>query len=110
MEIHSLLKFRPNGLGFLDLKREHPFDRFPLLYKDKVRSEVWDLAKNNSGVSINFSTNSPFIEFQWEVQNNFTMNHMPNSGIKGIDLYTKLNNMWRYVGTGIPDGKKTHSR
>lgn len=109
MEIHSLSKFRPNGLGFLNLKREHPFDRFPLLYKNKVRREVWDLAKNNSGVSINFSTNSPFIELQWEVQRNFTMNHMPNSGIKGIDLYAKLNNIWQYVGTGIPEGKKNHS-
>ena len=110
MELHSLLQFKPNGLGFLNLKREHPFDRLPLLYKNKVRREVWDLSKNNSGVSINFSTNSPFIELHWEVQNNFSMNHMSNSGIKGLDLYTKLNNIWQYLGTGIPEGKINNSR
>ena len=110
MEIHSLSQFKPNGLSFLNLKREHPFDRLPLLYKNKVRREVWDLSKNNSGVSISFSTNSPFIELRWEVQNNFKMNHMPNSGIKGLDLYTKLNDIWQYVGTGIPEGKKNSSR
>jgi len=110
MEIHSLSNFRPNGLGFLNLKREHPFDRLPLTYKNKVREEVWDLAKNNSGVSVNFSTNSPYIELSWEVQNDFTMNHMSSSGIKGIDLYTKVNSIWQYLGTGIPDGKKNNSR
>ena len=34
------------------------------------------------------------------------MNHMPNTGIKGLDLYIKLKDRWTYAGTGIPDGKK----
>ena len=101
MKVHSLSNFKPNNLGFLGLEREHPFDRLPSIYKNKVRKEVWDLAKNNSGVSINFSTNSPFIELNWEVQNDFSMHHMSNSGIKGIDLYTKVKNEWTYVGLSL---------
>ena len=30
------------------------------------------------------------------------MNHMASTGIKGIDLYTKYNNKWRYVTTARP--------
>ena len=110
MQIHSLLNYKAIGLAFYESKRENSFDRFPFIFKDKVRKEVWNLSKNNSGISIEFLTDSSFIEFEWEVINNFTMNHMPNTGIKGLDLYTKSNNEWIYVGTGIPEGKKNFCR
>ena len=106
METYSLFQFKPNGLGFIKFKREHPFDRLPLLYKNKVRKEVWELSKNTAGVNIQFSTNSSSIELAWEVQDDFQMNHMPNTGIKGLDLYVRLGNRWTYVGTGIPKGKQ----
>lgn len=35
---------------------------------------------------------------------------MPNTGIKGLDLYIKSNNQWRYVGTGITEGKQNIHR
>tara|TARA_B110000003_G_scaffold263803_1_gene287947 strand:- start:114 stop:1121 length:1008 start_codon:yes stop_codon:yes gene_type:complete len=107
METYSLLQFKPNGLGFIKFKREHPFDRLPLLYKNKVRKEVWELSKNTAGVNIQFSTNSSCIELAWDVQDDFQMNHMPNTGIKGLDLYVRLGNRWTYVGTGIPEGKQS---
>lgn len=110
MQIHSLLNYKAIGLAFYESKRENSFDRLPFIFKDKVRKEVWNLSKNNSGISIEFLTDSSFIEFEWEVINNFTMNHMPNTGIKGLDLYTKSNNEWIYVGTGIPEGKKNFCR
>ena len=34
------------------------------------------------------------------------MNHMPDTGIKGIDLYYKTNNGWQYLATGRPQGFK----
>ncbi|MDC0630767.1 SGNH/GDSL hydrolase family protein [Candidatus Marinimicrobia bacterium] len=110
MEIHSLLHNKSSGLPFPESKREHPFDRLPEKFRKKVRKEVWDLSKNTSGISIDFSTNSSFIELHWEVLNNFAMNHMPNTGIKGLDLYIKLKDRWTYAGTGIPDGKKNKLR
>jgi lysophospholipase L1-like esterase len=32
------------------------------------------------------------------------MNHMPETGIKGVDLYYKNENGWQYLNTGIPQG------
>ena len=110
METHSLLHYKSSGLPFPESKREHPFDRLPEQFRKKVRKEVWDLSKNTSGISLDFSTNSSFIELHWEVLNNFAMNHMPNTGIKGLDLYIKSKNQWHYVGTGIPESKQNKHR
>jgi hypothetical protein len=34
--------------------------------------------------------------------NDFQMNHMASTGIKGVDLYTKFKGQWRYVTTARP--------
>ena len=34
------------------------------------------------------------------------MDHMPDTGIKGVDLYFKDNDEWQYVNTGVPVGFK----
>ena len=88
-------------------EKESPYDRLPLSYKDIVRKPVWDLSKSSAGLSIRFVTNSPFIKVKWEVLNNFSMNHMPDTGIKGVDLYYKNNDEWQYINTGRPQGFKS---
>ena len=57
---------------------------------------------DSAGISIRFITNSSSITVKWLLLNDFTMHHMPDSGIKGIDLYCKSSKRWQYVGTGIP--------
>ncbi len=37
----------------------------------------------------------------------FSMNHMTDVGVKGIDLYYKENATWRYLSSGLPSGKKS---
>ena len=32
------------------------------------------------------------------------MDHMPDTGIKGVDLYFKDNDEWQYINTGVPIG------
>ena len=60
-------------------------------------------------MSIRFLTNSSSISIKWEVLNNFTMNHMAESGIKGVDLYFKNKGAWQYLSTGLPTGFQNES-
>ena len=87
-------------------EKESPYDRLPASYKDIVRKPVWDLSKSSAGLAIRFVTDSPYIKVKWEVLNNFSMNHMPDTGIKGVDLYYKNNSEWQYINTGRPQGFK----
>ena len=57
-------------------------------------------------MSIRFISNSSRISAKWEVLNNNEMNHMPDTGIKGIDLYYKTDKSWQYLATGRPQGLK----
>jgi len=96
--------FRIEGTIVSDSLKESPYDRLPFSYKDKVRKPVWDLSKSSAGLSIRFLSNSSTISAKWEVLNDFKMNHMPDTGIKGIDLYFKNENQWQYIATGRPEG------
>ena len=84
--------------------KENMYDRLPASYKEIVREPVWDLSKNSAGLSIRFLSNSSVITAKWELLNNLSMDHMPDTGIKGIDLYYKNNNEWQYINTGRPMG------
>lgn len=88
-----------------DSAYEHPYDRFPLYMKEKVRKAVWDLAKNTAGVSIRFATNSGSIKLKWKVLNDLKMNHMAETGIKGVDIYYSDGaGKWVYLNTARPKG------
>ncbi len=97
--------FLIEGVAFIDSVKENTYDRLPLSYKDKVRKPVWDLSKSSSGISVRFLTNSSSISVKWELHNDSKMNHMAETGIKGIDLYCKINNAWQYINTARPTGK-----
>ena len=84
--------------------KESPYDRLPASYKEIVRTPVWDLSKSSAGISIRFSTNTSNLKIKWEVLNNFSMDHMPDTGIKGVDLYFRNGQKWQYLNTGRPQG------
>jgi len=86
--------------------KENMYDRLPVSYKEIVRKPVWDLSKNSAGLSIRFLSNSSVISVKWELLNNFSMDHMPDTGIKGVDLYFKNKDDWQYINTGRPVGFK----
>jgi len=98
--------FLLEGTFIHDSLKENRYDRLPALYKEIVREPVWDLSKHSSGLSIRFLSNSSIITAKWEVLNNFSMDHMPDTGIKGVDLYFKNNDKWQYINTGRPVGFK----
>jgi len=78
----------------------------PQRYQESLRKEVWDLSENSAGVSISFKTNSSELSVKWTIKLDFSMNHMTDVGVKGIDLYYKENGRWDYLSSGIPSGKK----
>lgn len=97
------------GTSISDSLKESPYDRLPISYKDKVREPVWDLSKASAGITVRFHSNSTSISLKWTILNDFDMPHMASTGIKGIDLYTKYNNKWRYVtSAGALVGQKKY--
>jgi len=101
--------FLIEGTAIADSLKESPYDRLPISYKEKVREPVWDLSKASAGITVRFHSNSTSINLKWTVLNDLDMPHLASTGIKGIDLYTKYNNKWRYVTTaGALVGLKTY--
>jgi hypothetical protein len=96
---HGGQHFLIEGTAISDSLKESPYDRLPISYKEKVRDPVWDLSKASAGITVRFHSNSTSINLKWTVLNDLDMSHMAATGIKGIDLYTKYNNKWRYVTT-----------
>lgn len=96
---HGRQHFLIEGTAISDSLKESPYDRLPISYKEKVRDPVWDLSKASAGITVRFHSNSTSINLKWTVLNDLDMSHMAATGIKGIDLYTKYNNKWRYITT-----------
>ncbi len=79
------------------------YERLPASYEQMSRKPVWGLGRNSAGLFIRFRSNSPGIHARWESLNAVRMNHMPATGIRGVDLYALHDGQWRYAGTGRPD-------
>lgn len=90
------------GSAFAGSLKENEFDRLPAAYKSIVRLPVWNLSKCSTGLSVNFSSNSTSIWVRWTLLKNSSMPHMASTGIKGVDLYCREKNDWRYINTGQP--------
>jgi len=101
--------FSLEGTLIPDSLKQNRYDRLPISYKDIVRKPVWDLSKSSAGMSIRFISNSKIISVKWTILNDLKMNHMAETGIKGIDLYFKNKDTWQYINTGRPEGIKNES-
>lgn len=90
-------------IGKISSETETRYERLPAHLKDKVsRPAIWSLGKSTSGLAILFNSNSTSISAKWEVLKNVKMNHMAETGIKGLDLYAWEDNKWQYVRTARP--------
>ena len=95
-------------LGKISTETETRYERLPTVLKDKVsRPAIWTLGKNTSGLAILFNSNSTSISAKWEVLQDVRMNHMTETGIKGLDLYAWENDKWQFVKSAQPKGKTT---
>ncbi len=91
------------GQGWQDLKA--PFDRLPAKAEGVVRPPVWSNSRNSAGICARFVTDSPEIHARWTLTSDrLAMNHMPATGVSGLDLYARDDDgRWRWVAVGPPD-------
>ncbi|PVD51020.1 hypothetical protein DC498_16495 [Terrimonas sp.] len=74
------------------------YDRFPAKAEQTVRKEVWKLSKNAAGEYIRFTTNASEIVVRYIVSGGKNFDHMPSTGVSGVDLYVQDNaDNWHWV-------------
>lgn len=81
-----------------------PFRRLPDRAEKVVPEKVWELSGNCAGLAVRFVTDSPEVRVRWTLAAPFRMNHMPETGISGVDLYVRRDGQWRWMAVGRPDG------
>lgn len=86
------------------------YERFPDSLKNILRAPLWNLSRNSAGMAIRFRSNSTTIAAKWVPLFNSRMNHMTDTGVKGLDLYClQENGDWRFVNSARPKGKTNHA-
>lgn len=83
-----------------------PYDRLPATAQGKVPKAVWELGHHTAGLCVRFTTDAPSIQVRWTLLSPvLAMEHMPATGVSGIDLYGKDGAQpWRFIGNGRPTG------
>jgi len=85
--------------GVCLLDSSNIFHRLPISMKDSVRKPVWDLSENTAGEFIHFKTSATEISVKYTlVSTNFSMPHMPSTGVSGVDLFAlDVNGNWNWA-------------
>jgi len=105
---HDAKSLTVEGRGWTDTQQ--PFDRLPAKAEAVVPPIVWHLARNSAGIVVRFTTDSPEIRVKWKLTSaNLAMNHMPATGVSGVDLYVKYRGNWRWLGVGRPNAEENES-
>lgn len=81
---------------------QETFGRLPAEMETRVRPPVWRLSRNTAGLAAHFFSDAAELHVRWKLLNNFHMNHMPGTGIRGVDLYVRQEKGWSFVATGRP--------
>lgn len=75
-----------------------PYDRLPAKAEKTVRQAVWSLGQNTAGEYIKFTTNATELTVRYQITKNKSMDHMPATGVSGVDLYAlDANNNWLWI-------------
>ena len=92
MEVHDGLtwydvrEWGAEGQGWPDTAAT--YTRLPKRAKKLVRPPVWDLSLHSAGLCTRFTTDSRTISGRWRLRfDQLAMDHMPATGVSGIDLY-----------------------
>ena len=80
------------------------YERLPASLEGVIRKPVWNLAHHSAGISVRFRSDSPSIRLRWISFGLATMNHMTDTGTRGLDLYSQdpVDGHWRFVRSARP--------
>ena len=67
--------------------KNYNYNRLPPYAKEVVRDKVWSLSTESAGLYLVFKTNATDIQIKYKVTGGYSMPHMPNTGVSGLDLY-----------------------
>ncbi len=85
------------------------YHRLPAKAKGVVRNPVWSLSTNTAGLGVRFVTDADSIAARWTLtRKSLAMDHMPATGVSGVDLYVKHAGRWRWIGIGRPKSSPTN--
>ncbi|OYP33052.1 SGNH/GDSL hydrolase family protein [Rhodopirellula sp. MGV] len=91
-----------------DQERLRWFDRLPASAQQSVTSNVWNLSRHSAGMMVRFKTDATNIHVHYKLLSaNLAMQHMPATGVSGIDLYARdENGNWRWVQVTRPNSQE----
>jgi hypothetical protein len=85
------------------------YDRLPAKAKGMVREGVWGLGKCSAGLCVRFVTDSDRVAVRWTTtSSNMAMDHMPATGVSGLDLYVRDGGQWRWIAVGRAQSPSTN--
>jgi lysophospholipase L1-like esterase len=71
---------------------KNPYDRLPARAEEAVTKAVWNLSTQSAGLMLRFRSNAPEITIRYTVSGRHAMQHMPATGVSGVDLYAVTTN------------------
>lgn len=76
-----------------------PYGRLPEKIKKDVREVVWEKSQQPTGLVVRFQTDASIIQVRYQVENKLEFEHMPATGVSGLDLYSlEKDNTWKWTG------------
>lgn len=86
----------------------HTFNRLPSRAQPLLSSHLWALSQDAAGLAVFFQTNAPELGIRYAIKGPLAMEHMPSTGVSGIDLYQKdQQGRLHYCFGGYPSSKDT---
>lgn len=102
---HDATELTVEGRGWTDTASY--YNRFPARAKAWANATLWSLAGDSAGMAVRFVSDAAEIHARWKLVNSdLAMNHMPATGVSGVDLYVRLNGEWRWLAVGKPIGQE----
>ncbi|MEK7411976.1 MAG: SGNH/GDSL hydrolase family protein [Planctomycetota bacterium] len=100
---HDASQLTVEGQGWQKEQLKRRFDRLPATAEGVVRRDVWELSRQSAGIEIRFVSDATEIGARWTVLNQeLAFDHMPATGVSGLDLYARDGQRWRWIGVGRP--------